>query len=47
MLILITLIIVAPILGNQLGTNLNFVSQAISGATGFVIRTVLLLTLNT
>ena len=47
MLILITLIIVAPLLGNQLGTNLNFVSQAISGATGFVIRMVLLLTMNT
>ena len=47
MLILITLIIVAPLLGNQLGTNLNYVSQAISGATGFVIRTVLLLTMNT
>ena len=46
MLILIALIILAPILGNQLGTNLNYVSQAISGATGFVIRMVLLLTNN-
>ncbi len=47
MLILITLIILVPILGNQLGANLNFVSQAISAATGFVIRTVLMLTANT
>jgi len=46
MLILIALIIVAPILGNQLGMNLNYVSQAISAATGLLIRTVLLLTNN-
>ena len=46
MLILITLIILAPMLGNQLGTNLNYVSQAISAATSFVIRMVLLLTNN-
>ncbi len=47
MLILIALIIVAPMLGNQLGMNLNYVSQAINGATGFLIRMVLLLTANT
>jgi Zn-dependent protease len=46
MLILIALIIVAPMLGNQLGMNLNYVSQAISAATGLLIRTVLLLTNN-
>jgi Zn-dependent protease len=46
MLILIALIILAPILGNQLGINLNYVSQAISGATSFVIRMVLLVTIN-
>jgi Zn-dependent protease len=47
MLILITLIIVVPMLGNQLGINLNYVSQVINQATGFVIRMVLLLTFNT
>jgi Zn-dependent protease len=47
MLILITLIILAPMLGNQLGINLNYVSQAISGATSFLIRTILLVTINT
>lgn len=46
MLILIALIILAPMLGNQLGTNLDYVSQAIGGATSFVIRMVLLLTMN-
>ena len=46
MLILIVLIIVAPLLGNQLGISLNYVSQAISAATGLLIRTVLLLTNN-
>jgi Zn-dependent protease len=47
LLILIALIILAPMLGNQLGTDLNYVSQAISGATSFVIRMVLLVTMNT
>lgn len=47
MLILIALIILAPMLGNQLGVNLNYVSQAINGVTGFVIRMILLLTVNT
>jgi Zn-dependent protease len=47
MLILIALIILVPILGNQLGTNLDYVSQAINGATRFVIRMVLLVTNNT
>jgi Zn-dependent protease len=46
MLILIALIILVPMLGNELGTNLNYVSQAISAATGFVIRMVLLLSGN-
>ncbi|MDQ8731025.1 site-2 protease family protein [Bradyrhizobium sp. LHD-71] len=47
MLILITLVILIPLLGSQLGANLNFASQAISAATGFVIRMVLLVTGNT
>jgi Zn-dependent protease len=47
MLILIVLIIVAPLLGQQLGTNVDYVSQAINGATRFLIRTILLLTANT
>jgi len=46
MLILIALIIVAPILGNQLGMNLNYVSQGINDVTGLLIRGVLLLTGN-
>lgn len=46
MLILITIIILAPLLGNQFGANLNFVSQAIGAATGFLIRLVLLMTGN-
>jgi Zn-dependent protease len=46
MLILIALIIVAPILGNQLGMNLNYVSQGINEVTGLLIRAVLLLTGN-
>lgn len=46
MLILLALIILAPMLGNQLGTNLNYVSQAISGTTDLLIRMVLLLTMN-
>jgi Zn-dependent protease len=46
MLILIALIILAPMLGQQLGIDLNYVSQAINAVTGFVIRTVLLLTIN-
>jgi Zn-dependent protease len=47
MLILIALIILAPLLGKQLGTNLDYVSYAINGATRFVIRMVLLVTNNT
>jgi len=46
MLILIGLIIVAPILGQQLGANLNFVSEAINTGTGYLIRAILLLSGN-
>lgn len=46
MLILIAVIIVLPMLGNQLGTNLNYASQAINEATRFLIRMVLLVTGN-
>lgn len=46
MLILLALIILVPMLGTQLGLNLNYVSQGISGATDFLIRTVLRLTMN-
>ena len=46
MLILIALIILAPILGSQLGMNLNYASQVIAGATSFLVRMVLLLTGN-
>lgn len=46
MLILIGVIILLPLLGNQLGENLNYASQAISAATSFVIRMVLLVTGN-
>ena len=46
LLILIAFIILLPLLGNQFGANLNYASQAISGATGFVIRMVLLMTGN-
>jgi Zn-dependent protease len=46
MLILIGLIIVAPMLGQQLGVNFNYVSQAINAGTGFLLRGILLLTGN-
>jgi Zn-dependent protease len=46
MLILIGLVIVAPILGQQLGANLNFVSEAINTGTGYLIRAILLLSGN-
>jgi Zn-dependent protease len=46
MLILIGVIILAPLLGNQLGMNLNYVSQAISAGTGFLVRIILLVTGN-
>jgi Zn-dependent protease len=46
MLILIALIIVAPLLGQQLGMNLDYVSQAINAGTRFVVRTILLVTGN-
>lgn len=46
MLILIALIILAPILGSQLGMNLNYASHVIAGATSFLVRMVLLLTGN-
>ena len=46
MLILIGLIIVVPILGNQLGIRLDYVSQAINSGTRFLIQTILLITNN-
>lgn len=47
LLILIALVILVPLLGNQFGMNVNYASQAISGATSFLIQIVLLLTGNT
>src|SRR3954471_21249216 len=47
MLILIGLLFVLPMLGAQLGADLNIVSQLIARSTGFVIRTILRLTGNT
>jgi Zn-dependent protease len=46
MMILVGLLIVLPLLGSQLGVDLSFVSQLISGATGTVIRAILRLTGN-
>jgi len=47
MLILIGLLFVLPMLGAQLGVDLNIVSQLIASSTGSVIRTILRLTGNT
>jgi Zn-dependent protease len=47
MLILIALIILPPMLGPQLGLSLDYASQAISEATRFLVRAVLLVTGNT
>jgi Zn-dependent protease len=46
MLILITILIALPLLGAQLGQNLDVISQYIRAATGFVIRLLLVLTGN-
>jgi Zn-dependent protease len=46
MLILITILIALPLLGAQLGQNLDVISQYIRAATGFVIRLLLMLTGN-
>lgn len=46
MLILIGLIIVAPLLAQQFGGTFDYVSQAINAGTGFLIRTILLVTGN-
>ena len=44
MIILIGLIIVLPLLGTQFGVDLGFVSQAITAATGAVIRVIMQMT---
>ena len=46
MLILIAILIALPLLGAQFGQNLDFISQWIRAATGFVIRLLLMLTGN-
>jgi Zn-dependent protease len=46
MLILIAILIALPLLGAQLGQNLDFISQWVRAATGFVIRLLLVLTGN-
>jgi hypothetical protein len=46
LMILIGLLIILPLLGSQLGMNLNFVSYLISVATNAVIQTILRLTGN-
>jgi Zn-dependent protease len=47
MLILIGLLFVSPMLGAQLGVDLNIVPQLIASSTDSVIRTILRLTGNT
>jgi Zn-dependent protease len=47
MLILISLLFILPMLGAQLGADLNIVSQVIASSTNSVIRTILRLTGNT
>jgi Zn-dependent protease len=47
MLILIGLLFILPMLGAQLGADLNIVSQVIASSTDSVIRTILRLTGNT
>jgi Zn-dependent protease len=46
MLILIGILIALPLLGAQFGQNLDFISQWVRAATGFVIRLLLVLTGN-
>ncbi|HEU0081500.1 MAG TPA: site-2 protease family protein, partial [Bradyrhizobium sp.] len=46
MLILIGILIALPMLGAQLGQNVDFISQWIRAATGFLIRLLLMLTGN-
>src|SRR6185295_6131893 len=46
MLILIAILIALPLLGTQLGLNLDIISQWVRAATGFVIRLLLVLTGN-
>jgi Zn-dependent protease len=46
MLILIAILIALPLLGAQLGLNLDIISQWVRAATGFVIRLLLVLTGN-
>ncbi|WP_315834897.1 site-2 protease family protein [Bradyrhizobium prioriisuperbiae] len=46
MLILIGFIIILPMLGTQLGLNLDFISQILRTATGFILNWLLLLTGN-
>ncbi len=46
MLILIAILIALPMLGAQLGQNVDFISQWIRAATGFLIRWLLVLTGN-
>jgi Zn-dependent protease len=46
MMILIGILIVLPILGAQLGQNLDFISQWVRASTGFVIRLLLVATGN-
>jgi Zn-dependent protease len=46
LIVLIGLLIVLPLLGDQVGLNLNFISQAVGRATGVVIGVILQLTAN-
>jgi len=46
LILLIGLLIVLPLLGRQVGLNLNFISQAVGRATGAIIRVILQLTAN-
>jgi Zn-dependent protease len=46
LILLIGLLIVLPLLGEQVGLNLNFISQAVRRATGAIIGVILQLTAN-
>jgi Zn-dependent protease len=46
LILLIGLLIILPLLGDQLGLNLNFISQAVGRATGAIIGVILQLTGN-
>jgi Zn-dependent protease len=46
LILLIGLLIVLPLLGDQVGLNLNFISEAVRRATGAIIGVILLLTAN-